>query len=477
MKSTHQSFRLVGLLSLFLVFGCSTEETEDTGPVDADADGFIAEVDCDDTNAAIHPDADELCDGIDNDCDEAIDEDATDVMAWYLDSDDDGFGDLNTTESACSAPEGMVADSTDCDDSEATTNPGAPELCDGIDNDCDGQLEDQNSIVDAWPADGSTDANYRNDIRAEFAIATADVTVQSGGNPVSGTTTWEDSTLVFTPDALLEPNSTYEATWDYFCGPTVTEFTTNDLGGPADLTALPGNVYSIDLTAADWVTPVGVGPLLATQLANSEVLVEVISATSTELEFLFAMADESSVSSAQNECSFTGNMTTDFSANPFFQAAPADYTFGADGVEIIYEDLVFSGDISPDGDYLGNLEAGWIMDTRPIVPMLDPSGADDTLCVLLATFGVACVTCDDGEDLCMEVLLQMEHADSVNTDLTVISDPCDDANCATECDNGVPTSGCSCNSGGLPMLPALFLPLLALLRRREQLGQSMGRAL
>jgi hypothetical protein len=59
---------------------------------DADGDGAAVDVDCDDNNAAIYPGADERCDGVDNDCDEAIDEDPVDGLGAYLDGDGDGFG-------------------------------------------------------------------------------------------------------------------------------------------------------------------------------------------------------------------------------------------------------------------------------------------------------------------------------------------------------------------------------------------------
>lgn len=57
--------------------------------VDEDADGFLSNVDCDDANADIHPEAEESCDGLDNNCDGIIDDDdstLTDGTTWFLDS-------------------------------------------------------------------------------------------------------------------------------------------------------------------------------------------------------------------------------------------------------------------------------------------------------------------------------------------------------------------------------------------------------
>ena len=56
---------------------------------------------------------------------------------YYRDSDSDGYGDAASYRDACSPPSGYVANSTDCDDTNAAINPGATEVCDGADNDCD----------------------------------------------------------------------------------------------------------------------------------------------------------------------------------------------------------------------------------------------------------------------------------------------------------------------------------------------------
>ncbi|MFT5681124.1 MAG: hypothetical protein ACI8RZ_002030 [Myxococcota bacterium] len=119
-----------------------TGETDEPLPVDADADGFDETEDCDDTSDTVYPGADELCDEIDNDCDDEIDEEPVDGLTFYSDVDADGFGDETTASISCSQPTGTVEDATDCDDGEATTNPDAEEIClDGVDNNCDGTAE------------------------------------------------------------------------------------------------------------------------------------------------------------------------------------------------------------------------------------------------------------------------------------------------------------------------------------------------
>ncbi len=115
--------------------------------------------DCDDSSAAVSPSASELCNGVDDDCDGAVDEaSAVDAATWYLDSDGDGYGDAGSTTAACSAPSGYCADATDCDDSDGATHPGADEHCDGHDDDCDGTV-DEASAVDAatWYLDSDGD--------------------------------------------------------------------------------------------------------------------------------------------------------------------------------------------------------------------------------------------------------------------------------------------------------------------------------
>ncbi|MFT5681839.1 MAG: hypothetical protein ACI8RZ_002757 [Myxococcota bacterium] len=128
-------------------------------------DGYVtlsgdSTTDCDDADTAINPDAEELCDDLDNDCDGDIDEDVLEI--WYADADGDGYGNNSSSTEACDLPGGYVADDTDCDDADSAVNPAATEVCNEIDDDCNSLIDDDDSNLDSstgtvWYADNDGD--------------------------------------------------------------------------------------------------------------------------------------------------------------------------------------------------------------------------------------------------------------------------------------------------------------------------------
>lgn len=110
-------------------------------------EGYVKDhTDCNDNDKAINPKADEICDGIDNDCDGYVDEGLTEV--YYMDFDKDNFGDNNRPKTACSQPDNYVKNNTDCNDYNPEINPKALEKCDNVDNNCNGDIDD-NAPCDA----------------------------------------------------------------------------------------------------------------------------------------------------------------------------------------------------------------------------------------------------------------------------------------------------------------------------------------
>ncbi len=152
--------------------------------------------DCDDADSSIYPGADEYCDGVDHDCDGSVNESSSvDAPLWYLDGDQDGYGDPSTSVQRCTASSSLVTLGGDCDDMEASINPSAFEYCNGLDDDCDGST-DESDAVDAqdYYTDGDGDG-YGDPASVLYSCSTLSGYVELGDD-------CDDADATIYPDAL-----------------------------------------------------------------------------------------------------------------------------------------------------------------------------------------------------------------------------------------------------------------------------------
>ncbi|MEC7986150.1 MAG: MopE-related protein [Myxococcota bacterium] len=105
--------------------------------------GYDVGTDCNDNAADANPTGFEICDDLDNDCNGTVDDSAKDANTWFYDADGDGYGSANSTTKACGTepPDGFANNNFDCDDLDESVAPNAPEICDYIDNNCDGEID------------------------------------------------------------------------------------------------------------------------------------------------------------------------------------------------------------------------------------------------------------------------------------------------------------------------------------------------
>ena len=121
--------------------------------------GYVADSsDCDDSAADSYPSAPGVCDGKDNNCNTVVDEDAAiDVLIWYADSDNDGYGDPNNFDFSCEQPSGFVDNFDDCNDlSNDIPISQRTRICNGLDDSCDGQIDE--GVLNTYYIDGDGDS-------------------------------------------------------------------------------------------------------------------------------------------------------------------------------------------------------------------------------------------------------------------------------------------------------------------------------
>lgn len=110
--------------------------------------GYVTDsTDCNDFDSLIYPAATEICNYLDDDCDGLSDENLTYILS-YQDADSDNYGNPFVDSISCELPDGYILDNTDCNDANPEIYPGAEELLNGIDDDCDQVADEGLSVKD-----------------------------------------------------------------------------------------------------------------------------------------------------------------------------------------------------------------------------------------------------------------------------------------------------------------------------------------
>ena len=218
--------------------------------------------DCDDSNPNIHPNSTEICDGIDNDCDNSLDEDALDRQTFYADNDGDGFGSNQAPIQACDLPIGYVNDHQDCDDTDAAIHPNAIEICDEKDNDCDYLIDDEDDSLDpvtATPYYQDNDHDGFGDLSTEVLTCTQPGDYVDNGLDCDDSNMWNAPSVYYDScdgmdnDCDGDVDEDVKAGWplvtihEWLGGMSEIDTTTGQINITHPLTGI-GSVYSMDVS-------------------------------------------------------------------------------------------------------------------------------------------------------------------------------------------------------------------------------------
>jgi hypothetical protein len=189
---------------------------------------------------------------------------------------------------------------------------------------------------------------------------------------------------------------------------------------------LENRSYAVDLNAANFVKPEGVGSLLGSLLTQN-ILIGVVTADESEITMMGALSEEGST--RQDVCSATFDfpIAADFTTAPYFSVSSEALKIAISGFEISINDFTLSGDFSADGKQMGGAVLAGQIDARDLSGVLVDSGLitednPDEVCGLVSAFGVACEECADSEKYCLSILVNDIYADETGTPLVPLTE-------------------------------------------------------
>lgn len=288
-------------------------------------------------------------------------------------------------------------------------------------------------LKSTYPEDGEDDAYYKTTIEFELSAEDPTATVDA---PFGGSLSWseDNKTAIFTPDADLEPDTSYTVTLNYCGGAEPITFSTGSLGQAVESAAINGRTYLLDLGTATVTDPPGVTDILKSQL-DVGILTGVTVLENGDLSILGALEnDDTSGVTDQNYCDPAIVFPdADFSASPYFVIAGSSVTFDIQGYAVELLDLEITGTFAADGSYFGGGTLAGTADTRAFDDLA--GGGEGAVCDLVSAFMVECEPCaSDGEPFCLSIKARDIRAE-LEEDVTLV--PIVGTDCAG-CSAGVP---------------------------------------
>jgi hypothetical protein len=280
-----------------------------------------------------------------------------------------------------------------------------------------------NVVVSTEPAQGATGVLANASLTATMTAPDPDVTVtltDDAGAAVPGTLAIDSTTVVFTPDAPLNPSTAYTFDIDNCSGTTSVAFTTGALGTPVDDPAsLVGGTYVIEFGTARVTNPPRVQDLIDVLYTDFAIAASVQAVGDGSADMMLAYVEGEPYE--QDLCSATLPLDPFAFTNPWFElnADGASLRFSVGDVPM--ETLRMSGAFTADGQALEELYVHLVFDTRPIVPSIDPDpdASPSLACDFMGAVGVPCVECASGAGtFCADIEMYGVSAHRITPEMT-----------------------------------------------------------
>ena len=224
---------------------------------DGDGDTYSElDGDCDDADAAVHPGAAEVCDGVDNDCDALLDgdDDSVDwstVGDWYRDADGDGYGDASASSTTCSQPDGYIRDGGDTDDTDPLAYPGSEEVDDDGDGYTDGEGDSDDGDPNVYPGAPEVCDGVQNDSDAASWHASEEAGMATFFDADGAATDWTAALTGpgVSAATVSEPGALWICEGDWSAALTIEADDVRVMGSGEGLTVLDGERSEVVITA------------------------------------------------------------------------------------------------------------------------------------------------------------------------------------------------------------------------------------